>query len=83
MEPRDHRSPRYKLLPGIFGVGCIVGTLYGVFNGLYFLALSQIFFAAAMALIFFDAEDRSKLLGYLTWACLGIGILATAVAASV
>jgi hypothetical protein len=83
MEPHSPRPLRHKLLPGIFGVGCVAGTLFGVLNGLYLLALSQIFFAAAMALIFFEAEGRSKFFGYLTWACLGVGILVTAVAASV
>jgi len=36
-----------------------------------------------MALIFFEAEGRSKFFGYLTWTCLGVGVLVTAVAASV
>lgn len=83
MAPRSHRSLKHRLLSGILGVGCVVGTLFGVLNGSYLLALSQIFFAAAMTLIFFEAENRGKHFVYLTWACLGLGILVTAVAASI
>lgn len=81
MVPRSRRSLRHRLLPGILGAGCVVGTLFGLLNGNYLLAISQGFFAAAMALIFFEAEGRGVPFNYLTWACLGLGILATAIAA--
>lgn len=81
MEPLGHRLLRHRILPGVLGMGCVVGALFGVLNGAYLLALSQIFFAAAMALTFFEAE--SKPFVYLTWTCLCLGILVTAVAAAV
>lgn len=70
----------WRLLTAILGIGCVVGAFFGLSDGRYLLALSQIAFAAAMALIFFGAGARGRAFFYLTWACLGIGILATAAA---
>lgn len=80
---QDRRSSLWRLLTALLGIGCAVGALLGLSNGRYLLALSQIAFAAAMALIFFKAEERGKAFVYLTWACLGAGILATATASVV
>ena len=77
---RNGRSLLLRWLTGFLGISCIVGTLFGLLSGYYLLAFSQIAFAAAMALIFFGAETRGGAYFYLTWACLGAGILATAVA---
>ena len=83
MEPRSRRSPRHRVLPGVLAISCFVGTILGILNGLYLLALAQIFFTAGLAMITFDAESRSKPLSYLVSVCMAIGILVTAVAASV
>lgn len=84
MESQNPRSLiMRKLLPGILGIGCVVGALFGLLNGYYWLVLSQIAFAAAMVLIFFGAEEKGGAFVYLTWTCLSVGILASAVAASI
>lgn len=82
MESRGRQSFAWRLLPGILGVGCVIGGLFGLLNGYYLLAFSQAAFAVAMALIFSGAEAKGRVYRYLTWSCVGVGILATAIAAA-
>ena len=80
MEFRNRRSLLLRFLTAALGIGCIVGALLGLLNGYYLLALSQVFFAAAMFMILLGAETKRRAYLYLVWACLGAGILLTVVA---
>jgi hypothetical protein len=80
MEFRNRWSLLTRLLTGALGISCIVGALLGLLNGYYLLAFSQVLFAAAMFMILFGAQTKRTVYFYLVWACLGAGILLTAVA---
>ncbi len=82
MQMRNRRSFLSKLLTGALCISCIVGAIFGLLNGYYLLSLSQAFFAVAMMLILFGAEDGRTISHYLVWSCLGAGILLTAVASA-
>jgi hypothetical protein len=73
MESRGRQYFARRLLPGILGASCAVGVLFGLLNGYYLLAFSQVAIAAAMVLTFFGTEAKGKVYRCLTWFCLGVG----------
>lgn len=83
MESRDRSSLIRRRLLGVSGIVFVVGALFGLLGGDYWFALSQIAFAAAMALIFFRAEEKGGAFVYLTYACFVIALLMTVIATSV
>lgn len=66
MESRSRQPFVRRLLPGVLAASCVVGSLFGLLNGYYLLAFSQVAFATAMISIFFGAETRGNVYQHLT-----------------